>query len=131
MRFRNFVALIGIFSLLITGCARPAPLPTYTFQDIPIEAKVNEQFIILVEIDVRDFQYFWEQDFDSSKLQLIQSTCVLCSPDTITYGQIQGPYNSFHYRALEQGSTTITMTHRRPQESREPAETRVFEVNIR
>ena len=111
---------------LLTGCSG---VPTYTDDTVPIDARVNQEFVIAVSIDPIG-AYFWEHDFDESKLELVASVCVLCSIETVSDFGIYGSHNTFQYRALEPGVTEIRMIHRQWQGT-DILEQKAFTVNIK
>ena len=108
---KKWLAVIPLVSLALVGCQST---PAFTDPEIPIDVRVNQEFTIWVPIQTIGQPYFWEQDFDTTKLALLESTCVICSPDAQNSVGIYGSYDVFRYRALAPGQTSVKMTDKNP-----------------
>ncbi len=110
---KKWLAVIPLLGLALVGC-RASSVPAYTDSGVPIDVRVNQEFTIWVPIETVGQPYFWEQTYDTTKLALIDSTCVICSPETQNSVGIYGSYDIFHYRALTTGQTAVKMTDKNP-----------------
>ena len=141
MKKRLMVILAPIVLLsLIAGCTAGGrvSIPTYVNPVETIFVDAGEQFVIQLSYD-RDVGYLWYEEYDTSKLELVQSTCVVCLADEeevlarlgYTYyglaGELSAQFSEF--KALEAGETQVTMSYRSSQTA-EPVETQTFTVII-
>ena len=83
-------------------------------------------------------EYFWQPQYDSDVLELVENTCLLC-----TVGELQGagPYAGYDYpgaadavnfsrfKALKDGDTEVTMVFKRPNEDTS-IEQQIFKVTV-
>ncbi len=110
---KKWLAVIPLLGLALVGC-RGGSVPAFTDPTIPIDVRVNQEFTLWVPVETIGLPYFWEQNYDTAKLALIESTCVICSPEAQNSVGIYGSYDVFRYRALAPGQTTVKMTDRNP-----------------
>ena len=122
------VVLTGLLlaGSLLVGCRE---VQTYTDENTTIETRVNHEFTIGVSVDPVG-EYFWEQDFYESRLELVESVCVVCGIEQVSNIGIYGSYNTFRYRALKSGDTEVQMTHRRPGTG-DVVEHKVFKISVK
>jgi predicted secreted protein len=110
---KKWLAVIPLVSMALAGCSG-SNVPAFTDPEVPITVRVNQEFTIWVPIQTIGQPYFWEQTYDKAKLALIESTCVICSPETQNSVGIYGSYDVFRYRALTPGQTTVKLTDKNP-----------------
>ena len=143
MKKRLMVMVAAIVLLpLIAGCTvgGRASIPTYTNPVEDIVVSVGEKFAIQLSYNP-DAGYLWYEEYDSSKLELLQSTCVLClvgeeeffarSGYTFVYtsdDRISAQFSEF--KALKAGETKITMSYQ-TSATAEAVEAQIFTVIIK
>jgi predicted secreted protein len=129
-----------VFLSLIAGCTvgGRVSIPTYTNPVETILVDAGEQFVIQLGFDP-DTGYLWYEDYDASKLELLQSTCVLCLEGEVEFvarsgygvnladGAFSAQFSEF--RALEAGETKVTMSYK-SSPTAEAVETQTFSVII-
>ena len=134
MKRRLLLALLCLTGILFVSCTTTLGPPIYDNPTRPIEVGVNEEFIVAIDYEPTT-EYFWQEHYDESALELLESTCVLC-----TAGELEvTPYTSFRvsggaanfsrFEALRRGETEVTMVFKRPLEDIF-AEQRVFKVIV-
>jgi predicted secreted protein len=139
------VALIAVvalvFGMVLSGCAKGREtIPTYSDPAQPITVNVGQQFVIYLPYSP-DTGFTWQEEYDSSKLELVQSLCALCQAGQLQFLQGQGydisggyanipPSAQFsQFKALNKGETKITMAYKNSPTA-EPVETQTFTVTI-
>jgi predicted secreted protein len=119
-----FPALVCVAVVFLASCVASIGPRIYNDPNKLIEVSVNEEFAIAVDYTATT-EYFWEPQYDSDALELVENTCLLC-----TVGELQsaGPYVDYNYsgatdavnfsrfKALKDGNTEVTMVFKRPNE---------------
>ncbi len=140
-RLMVMVAAIVLLSL-IAGCTVEGgvSIPTYTNPVEDIVVSAGEKFAIKLSYNP-DAGYLWYEEYDSSKLELLQSTCVLClegeeeflarSGYTYDFWLDDGISAQFsEFKALKAGETKITMSYK-TSATTEAVEEQIFTVIIK
>jgi predicted secreted protein len=136
------IALASLFfGLVLSGCATAREvIPTFSDPAQPITVKAGQQFVIYLPYNP-DTGFTWQEEYDKSKLELVQSTCVLCQTGQSQFLQgqgydISGGYSNIppsaqysQFRALIKGETKITMAYKNSPTA-DPVETQTFTVVI-
>ncbi len=131
---------IMVLGLVLPGCARgQRSIPLYSDPTQTITVKAGEHFVIYLSYDPTNVNYTWREEYDQSKLLLVQSTCVVCQVGQLEFLSGQGygltgnaPPTSAQYsefQALASGETQITMAYKNSPTA-EPIETQTFTVII-
>jgi predicted secreted protein len=142
MRKAMLIAVAALaFGLVLSGCAKgQETIPTFSDPAQPITVKAGQQFVIYLPYNP-DTGFTWHEEYDSSKLELVQSTCVLCQAGQLQFLQgqgydISGGYSNIppsaqysQFRALSKGETKITMAYK-DSPTADPVETQTFTVVI-
>jgi predicted secreted protein len=139
------IVVIALFSLAVSlflsGCTKgQESIPTFSDPAQPITVESGQQFVIYLPYNP-DTGFTWYEEYDSSKLELVQSTCVLCQTGQQQFLQgqgydISGGYGNIppsaqysQFRALSKGETKITMAYKNSPTA-DPVETQTFTVVI-
>jgi predicted secreted protein len=124
----------------LSSCtAARAAIPTYSDPAKPIAVNVGQQFVIYLPYNP-DTGYTWKEQYDKSKLELVEGLCALCTVGDIQFLQGQGydlgsylntPISAqfSQFKALTKGQTTITMVYTNSLNG-QPAQTQTFTVNV-
>ncbi len=131
------IAVIGLFMLSCAPKTQPA-VPTYTDPTQTITVSKNGQFVIQLAYDPAS-GYTWYEDYDSNRLHLLESTCVLCRVGATEFIGRQG-FNIYggqaplavqyaRFAALEAGETRVTMSYKTSATS-EAVEQLTFTVSV-
>ena len=121
MKRRLLLALACLSGVLFVSCAPVAGPTTFHDPTIPVEVSVNEEFIIGINYEPST-EYFWREQFDSTALELLESTCLVCTEgelelQPISSFEITGDAVNFsRFKALKRGETEIVMVFKRPLE---------------
>ncbi len=123
MKRRLLLALVCLSGVLFVSCVPVARPPIYDDTVKPIEVSVNEEFIIAIDYEPTT-EYFWREQYDDGTLELLESTCVVCTegelarvtPYNISYPAEAGAVNFSRFKALRKGDTEVTMVFKRPPE---------------
>jgi predicted secreted protein len=121
MKRRLLLALACLSGVLLVSCVPVAGPPIYDDTAKPVEVGVNDDFVIAIEYEPTT-EYFWQEQFDNSALELLESTCVLCTegeltrltPYNVNYPTEAGAVNFSRFKALRRGETEVTMVFKRP-----------------
>lgn len=114
---------IIVFGLFFASCTQQGRtlIPAYNNPVEEISVEAGEEFVIQLSYDP-DAGYFWYEEYDSTKLQLVESTCAFCrvgEEEFIlrqSYGlsgseiPVAAQYSRF--RALSPGETMINMGYK-------------------
>ena len=137
MKSRLFPALVCLAGVFLASCVAPVGPRIYNDPTKLIEVSINEEFVIAVDY-APTTEYFWQPQYDSDVLELVENTCLLC-----TVGELQGagPYAGYDYpgaadavnfsrfKALKDGDTEVTMVFKRPNEDTS-IEQQIFKVIV-
>ena len=140
MRKVMLVALASLaLALVFSGCIKSREtIPTFSDPTQPITVKVGQQFVIYLPYN-SDSGFTWHEEYDSSKLELVQSMCVLCQTGQLQFLEGQAYDTSGRYippsaqysqfRALSKGEAKITMAYKNSPTA-DPVETQIFTVIV-
>ncbi len=117
--------IIGIGILIVISIVLIAWFGFMSPEDT-IKTKKGDAFSIYLESNPTT-GYSWQSQFDSSYVQLIDSSYTPSQPNLIGGGGKE----AFEFLALQSGETEITFSYMRPWESQPPLETRVFKIIIK
>jgi predicted secreted protein len=140
MRKLVLIAITALaFGLVLTGCAQNQQnIPTFSDPAQPITVKAGQQFVIYLPYSP-DTGFTWHEEYDQSKVELLQSICALCQAGQLDFLTSQGyditganippsaQYSQF--RALSKGETKITMAYKNSPTA-DPVETQTFTIII-
>jgi predicted secreted protein len=137
MKSRLFLALLCLVGVLSISCATSAGPRIYNDPTKPIEASVNEEFVIAVDYQPTT-EYFWQPQYDTTALELVENTCVLCTegelqrlvPYDVAYPATDNAVNFSRFKALKAGETEVTMVFKRPLEQTY-IEQQIFRVTVK
>jgi predicted secreted protein len=129
-----------LLGMVVAGCARSQPsIPLYSDPTQPITVKAGQMFVIYLPYDPTNVNYTWREEYDQSKLLLVESTCVVCQVGQLDFLRGQGyglngsnPPTSAQYsefQALSAGQTQITMAYKNSPTG-EAVQTQTFTVII-
>jgi len=133
-------AMVMVLGLVLPGCARSqARIPTYNDPTQPITVKSGQEFVIYLPY-TPDTGYTWREEYDQSKLRLVESTCVVCQVGQLEFLESQGyglggpnsipPSAQFsRFQALSAGETKVTMAYKNSPTG-EAVETQIFTIII-
>ena len=135
MKRRLLLGLMCLSVVFFVSCTTALGPPIYDDPTKPIEVGVNEEFVVAIDYEPTT-EYFWTEQYDNSALELVESTCLLC-----TVGELETtPYTAFRpsggaanfsrFKALRKGETEITMVFKRPLEDNF-IEQKVFTVVVK
>ena len=136
-RFAWISLVVVICGLAVFGCAKKVePIRTYNDPAQPITVNVGQQFVIYLPYNP-DTGYTWREQYDSAKLELVQSICFVCQAGqeqflaTQGYGLANIPQSAqvSQFRAQSKGETMVTMVYENSP-SAQPVETQVFTIII-
>lgn len=132
---------VTVLGGLLLGCAKTgrATIPTFSDPAQPITVKAGQQFVIYLPYNP-DTGFTWQEEYDKSKLELVESMCVVCSAGELQFLAGQGydltgatnipPSAQFsQFRALSKGETKITMAYKNSPTA-EPVETKTFTIIV-
>ncbi len=117
------ILAVAAVAILMSGCGArvQAVIPTYTDPAQTITVKSGKDFVIQLSYDPAA-GYTWYEDYDASKLRLLESTCVFCrvGGDDFIGRQRFGIYGGqtpmaaqfARFRTLAPGETRVTMSYR-------------------
>ena len=78
-----------VLGLVLSGCAIGGQsIPTFSDPAQPITVNVGQQFVIYLPYNP-DTGFTWQEEYDRSKLELVQSICALCQTGQAQF--LQGP----------------------------------------
>ena len=139
MRRSLLVITAIIFAGLIAtvSCRISRQPPTYFETTQTIEVGINEEFVIGVDYEITT-EYFWQEIYDHNMLELLESTCILCSVGELESLSVAFPnqeldsdaYNYSRFKALSKGETEVIMNLKKPQED-EYVEQRIFKIVVK
>ena len=124
MKRRLPIWLVCLVGVLVVSCTGNVGPPVYDQPTKPIEVGVGEEFIIAVDYEPTT-DYFWKEQYDAGAVDLMESTCVLCTEgeikqvtlyNDIGYRTEANAVNFSRFQALRKGETEITMVFKRPLE---------------
>lgn len=125
---RLLMLLAAVPALLISGLVGCGGEMTYTDTSQPIGVRVGGEFTIALESNPST-GYSWQPTYEMDLLQLVEREFEQKKGTSGLVGA--GGTESFRFKALQQGSTEITLTYRRSwEEQSEGQTTKVFAVSI-
>ena len=117
--------LAAVIGSLVAGCCPTAK--AYSDPSQAISVDVGQEFVMALDSNPTT-GYTWQEKFDASFLELVDS---IYEPSSQTKRGLVGAggTQSFKFKALQKGKTSVTLVYQRPWE-KEPLEEKVFTVNV-
>ena len=139
MKRRLLLVLVFLAGVLLVSCTNER-LPIYDDTTQPIVVVADDEFVIAINYEPTT-EYFWSEQYDSAALELLESTCVLCTEGELervtpflTYSASYQPsadaVNFSRFKALKAGETEVTMVFKRPLEETH-IEQKIFKVIVK
>ncbi len=131
-----------VLGLMLPGCAKGREtIPTFSDPAKTITVNAGQQFVIYLPYNP-DTGFTWQEEYDNSKLELVQSLCAVCQAGQLQFLQSQGydlgiggitniPTSAqfSQFKALTKGETKVTMVYKNSPTA-QATETQVFTVII-
>jgi len=124
-RLMAILVVAAVLSGLFTACGTAEP-KVYSDSGQAISVKVGQEFIIALKDQSASTGYSWQEEFDSSLLELVESKY---EPPAKPMPGAPGMQN-FKFKALKKGETKITMVCKQPWKGGGVGETKAFTVSI-
>jgi predicted secreted protein len=134
------VMAVITFGLLLSSCAGAGRtgIPVYTDPADNISVRSGDEFVIALAYDP-DAGYLWYEEYDNTKLQLLESTCAFCRVGQEEFTGRQGYVSTVpnlppaaqysRFKALSPGETMVTMAYK-DSSTAEAVEEKIFTVTI-
>jgi predicted secreted protein len=129
--------VMGLLTSGCTGGAR-AVIPTYNNPVENIVVPAGDEFVIELAYDP-DEGYLWYEEYDGTKLQLLESTCAFCRVGEEEFVTRQGfglglpgypsAFQYSRFRTLSKGEAVVTMAYK-DSPTADAVEERIFTVII-